>query len=103
MRIYNTLARSVEELKPIHEGQVYMYTCGPTVYDYMHIGNLRTFLLSDLITEVYGYKYCKKVIYLLILFELFAGCSFHFVLSLPHPESFQPGRHRHVTHHPGRC
>src|SRR3990167_3315958 len=52
MRIYNTLARSVEELKPIHEGQVYMYTCGPTVYDYMHIGNLRTFLLSDLLGRV---------------------------------------------------
>ncbi len=59
LKIYNTLSRSVEEFKPIHERQVYMYTCGPTVYDFMHIGNLRTFLLSDLLGRIFesnGYK-----------------------------------------------
>ncbi|MBI2032832.1 MAG: arginine--tRNA ligase, partial [Candidatus Levybacteria bacterium] len=59
MRIYNTLSRSVEEFVSLHEKQVYMYTCGPTVYDFMHIGNLRTFLLSDLLEralEFNGYS-----------------------------------------------
>ncbi len=62
MRIYNTLSRSVKEFKPISEGQVYMYTCGPTVYDYMHIGNLRTFTLSDLLFRALSIKYNVKSI-----------------------------------------
>ncbi len=52
LKIYNTLTRKVEEFVPIHAGKVGMYTCGPTVYDFMHIGNLRTFLLSDLLQRV---------------------------------------------------
>ncbi|OGH48049.1 MAG: hypothetical protein A3A51_02645 [Candidatus Levybacteria bacterium RIFCSPLOWO2_01_FULL_39_10] len=52
LKLYNTLSRKVEEFKPIHERKVGIYTCGPTVYDYMHIGNLRTFLLSDLLERV---------------------------------------------------
>ncbi len=47
MKIYNTLTRKVEEFEPINSPNVGMYACGPTVYDYMHIGNLRTFVLSD--------------------------------------------------------
>ncbi len=47
MRLYNTLNRCVEEFKPIQEGQVSMYCCGPTVYSYAHIGNLRTYLNED--------------------------------------------------------
>lgn len=49
MRIFNSLTRRVEEFSPINPPNVSMYTCGPTVYDYMHIGNLRTFILSDLL------------------------------------------------------
>lgn len=52
LRIYNTLLRSVEVFKPIKDPHVGVYTCGPTVYDHMHIGNLRTFVFSDLITRV---------------------------------------------------
>lgn len=58
LKLYNTLTRKVEDFKPISPpsprsaGQVGMYTCGPTVYDYMHIGNLRTFVLSDLLRRV---------------------------------------------------
>ena len=52
MRIYNSLTKKVEEFNPLHDKSVGMYTCGPTVYDYMHIGNLRTFLLSDLLQRV---------------------------------------------------
>ena len=47
LRIYNTLAKRVEEIEPIQPGTVRMYTCGPTVYRDAHIGNLRTYLLAD--------------------------------------------------------
>src|SRR5437867_8296605 len=49
MRLYNSLSREVEEVVPTETGHVRMYTCGPTVYRYMHLGNLRTFMLADLI------------------------------------------------------
>lgn len=52
LKIYNTLSRKVEKFEPINPPNVGMYTCGPTVYDYMHIGNLRTFLLSDILQRV---------------------------------------------------
>jgi cysteinyl-tRNA synthetase len=52
LRIYNTLSRQLEDFIPIKAPHVGVYTCGPTVYDYMHIGNLRTFVFSDLLTRV---------------------------------------------------
>src|SRR5256712_5118767 len=48
MRLFNTLTRTVDEVRPVEQGHVKMYTCGPTVYRYMHLGNLRTFMLGDL-------------------------------------------------------
>ncbi len=59
MRLYNTLTRRVEEVVPLDDRHVRMYTCGPTVYRYAHIGNLRTFLLADLVRralELEGYR-----------------------------------------------
>ena len=47
MRLYNTLSRKVEELQPLEPGVVRMYSCGPTVYRYAHLGNLRTYLMAD--------------------------------------------------------
>ncbi len=47
MKLYNTLSRQIEEFKPISQAEVKLYTCGPTVYDYMHIGNLRKFVFDD--------------------------------------------------------
>ena len=44
LKLYNTLTRKVENFTPIIKGEVGLYTCGPTVYDYPHIGNLRTFV-----------------------------------------------------------
>ena len=44
MKLYNTLNRRLEEFVPLEAGQVKMYCCGPTVYSYAHIGNLRTYL-----------------------------------------------------------
>jgi len=52
MRLHNTLSGQVEEFKPIEPGHVRMYTCGPTVHDYSHIGNFRTFLFEDLLRRV---------------------------------------------------
>ena len=49
IRIFNTLTRQKEEFTPIESGKVRMYTCGPTVYDYAHIGNFRAFLFEDLL------------------------------------------------------
>jgi cysteinyl-tRNA synthetase len=49
IRLYNTFSRAKEELKPLREGVVRMYSCGPTVYRYVHVGNLRTFMLPDLL------------------------------------------------------
>lgn len=59
MRIYNFLTRKIEEFKPIEDGQVRLYTCGPTVYDFVHIGNWRTFVFEDVLKRVLtfnGYK-----------------------------------------------
>jgi len=59
VRLYNTLTRQLDEVVPADDGHVRMYTCGPTVYRYAHIGNLRTFLLSDLVRrglEFEGYR-----------------------------------------------
>src|SRR5260370_41300367 len=49
LRFYNTRSQQVEEFRPQEENIVRMYTCGPTVYDYAHIGNFRTFVLFDLL------------------------------------------------------
>ncbi len=52
---YNTLSRKVEEFKPREEGKVSMYTCGPTVYHYAHIGNIRTYIMQDVLIKALGY------------------------------------------------
>src|SRR3989338_7322571 len=49
LSFYNTLSGRVEEFVPLAEGKVRMYTCGPTVYDYAHIGNYRTFVFGDIL------------------------------------------------------
>ena len=49
MQIYNSMTRHKEQFKPIHEGKVGIYACGPTVYDYFHIGNARPFITFDVL------------------------------------------------------
>lgn len=56
MKIYNTLTRRVEEIIPIEAGKLTMYSCGPTVYRYIHIGNLRTFTMADWIRRTFEYR-----------------------------------------------
>ena len=55
MKIYNTLSRSVEKFVPYNKEQVTMYTCGPTVYHYAHIGNLRTYIFEDILEKSLNY------------------------------------------------
>jgi cysteinyl-tRNA synthetase len=59
MKIYNTMTRQKEELVPVHAGEVRIYACGPTVYNYFHIGNARPFVIFDTLRrylESKGYK-----------------------------------------------
>src|SRR3989344_9262410 len=52
MKLYNTLTRSIEEFEPINPPRVGMYACGPTVYDYAHIGHLRKYINDDILVRV---------------------------------------------------
>ena len=49
MKFYNTLHRKKEVFQPLEKGKVTLYTCGPTVYDYAHIGNFRAYIFEDLL------------------------------------------------------
>ena len=49
LRLYNTMTRQVEDFAPLTPGRVSLYTCGPTIWNYAHIGNFRTFLFEDLL------------------------------------------------------
>jgi len=55
MKIYNTLTREIEAFKPKDENVVTMYTCGPTVYHFAHIGNLRTYIMEDVLEKTLNY------------------------------------------------
>lgn len=52
LRIYNTLSRKIEDFKPLNPPHVGMYTCGPTVYDYTHIGHLRKYVSDDILRRI---------------------------------------------------
>src|SRR5439155_549347 len=59
LRLYNTVSAKVEEFRPLQNNEVRMYSCGPTVYDYGHIGNFRTFVAVDILRRFFrqsGYK-----------------------------------------------
>ena len=55
MKIFNTLTRTKEEFIPIDKNCIKMYTCGPTVYHYAHIGNLRTYIFEDIFEKTLNY------------------------------------------------
>jgi cysteinyl-tRNA synthetase len=56
LRFFNTLTRQLEEFRPIEEGKVRMYLCGPTVWNFAHIGNFRTFVFGDVLRRYLKYK-----------------------------------------------
>ncbi len=55
MKLYNTLTRTKDDFKPRFENKVSMYTCGPTVYHYAHIGNLRSYIMEDVLEKYFRY------------------------------------------------
>ncbi len=55
MKFYNTLTKKIEEFVPNNKDRVLMYTCGPTVYHYAHIGNLRTYIMEDILERTLNY------------------------------------------------
>ena len=64
IKLYNTLTKEIEEIKTIKEKEVSMYHCGPTVYDYLHIGNMRTYLFADILRRTFefsGYKVSQVI------------------------------------------
>ena len=56
MKIYNTMSKRKEEFVPLEEGKVKMYVCGPTVYNYIHIGNARPMIVFDTVRRYFEYK-----------------------------------------------
>ena len=52
IKLYNSLTKSKDVFTPLNPDEVTMYSCGPTVYDYVHIGNLRAFIVDDLLQRV---------------------------------------------------
>ena len=56
VKVFNTLTRQKEDFKPITPGQINMYVCGPTVYNYIHIGNARSVIAFDTIRRYFEYK-----------------------------------------------
>ena len=56
LRLYNTLGRKIQEFKPLKGKEVRMYSCGPTVYNYVHLGNLRAYIFVDLLRRYLKYK-----------------------------------------------
>ena len=49
LNLFNSLTRQLEPFKPVHPGEARVYTCGPTVYNYPHIGNMRAYVFADVL------------------------------------------------------
>src|SRR5690242_8856484 len=56
LSLFDTFTRTVRVFEPLHPGEVGLYTCGPTVYDYAHIGNLRTYIFEDILRRVLAFN-----------------------------------------------
>jgi cysteinyl-tRNA synthetase len=56
LRLFNSLTRQIEPFKPVHDGEARVYTCGPTVYNYQHIGNMRAYVFADTLGRVLSFK-----------------------------------------------
>lgn len=56
LKFFNTMSRQLEDFNPIHPGEVRLYTCGPTVYNFAHIGNFRTYMFEDLLRRYLKYR-----------------------------------------------
>ena len=54
VNLYNTLTKKIDEFHPNVQGKINMYTCGPTVYHFAHIGNLRSYIMEDVLVSQMG-------------------------------------------------
>lgn len=63
MKVFNTLTKKKEEFVPLEEGKVRMYVCGPTVYNYIHIGNARPMIVFDTVRRYFEYKDTMSIMY----------------------------------------
>ena len=56
LRLFNSLTRQLEDFTPVHTGEARVYTCGPTVYNYPHIGNMRAYVFADVLGRTLSFK-----------------------------------------------
>ena len=56
LRLFNSLTRQLEPFQPVHPGEARVYSCGPTVYNYQHIGNMRAYVFADTLGRTLEYK-----------------------------------------------
>ncbi len=56
LRLFNSLTRKIEDFRPVHDGEARVYTCGPTVYNYPHIGNMRAYVFADVLGRTLSWK-----------------------------------------------
>ena len=56
LKLYNSLTRKTEVFRPVHKGQAKVYSCGPTVYNYPHIGNMRAYVFADTLGRTLSLK-----------------------------------------------
>jgi cysteinyl-tRNA synthetase len=56
LKLFNSLTRQLEPFQPVHAGEARVYSCGPTVYNYPHIGNMRAYVFADTLGRVLSYK-----------------------------------------------
>ena len=56
LKLFNSLTRELEEFTPVHEGEARVYSCGPTVYNYPHIGNMRAYVFADVLGRTLSWK-----------------------------------------------
>ncbi len=70
LRIYNSLSKQIEDFRPIQPGHVSLYSCGPTVYDHAHIGNLRSFIFADLLQRVLRHTEDYKVTWVMNITDI---------------------------------
>ena len=61
LKFYNTMTHTVDEFHEIEKGKIRMYTCGPTVYDFAHIGNFRSYVFEDLVKRYLMYRGYRRV------------------------------------------
>jgi cysteinyl-tRNA synthetase len=56
LTLFNSLTRALEPFTPVHDGEARVYTCGPTVYNYPHIGNMRAYVFADVLGRALSFK-----------------------------------------------